>query len=183
MSFSPKILGIGLGRTGTTSLHHALERLGYRSIHYPFPDAILAGHLHLLDGFDAACDTPIAAVFPRLDARYPGSRFIYTVRAVDPWIESARRFWERMPSFLDRRAMETASRVSMEVYGAPRFDERAYRRAHAQHDRRVRAYFEGRERDLLTLDITAGDGWDTLCPFLDQPIPGAPFPHANTNPT
>jgi type IV secretory pathway VirB3-like protein len=32
---SPKIFGIGLSRTGTTSLHVALVLLGQASIHYP----------------------------------------------------------------------------------------------------------------------------------------------------
>ena len=29
-----KVFGIGLNKTGTISLHHALEQLGYRSLHW-----------------------------------------------------------------------------------------------------------------------------------------------------
>jgi hypothetical protein len=178
----PGVFGIGLGRTGTTSLTLALIELGYRAVHYPFPDRILDGELGLLDPFDAATDTPIAAVFPSLDARHPGSRFIHTTRAVEPWLRSARKFWERMPTFLDERGMRTARRVSLEVYGCPEFDERTYRRAHAQHDRRVRAYFADRPDDLLTIDLTAGGGWPELCAFLGKPVPDGPFPVANQDP-
>jgi 3'(2'), 5'-bisphosphate nucleotidase len=32
---------------------------------------------------------------------------------------------------------------------------------------------------LLVLDITAGEGWEKLCPFLGKPIPDIPFPKAN----
>lgn len=33
--------------------------------------------------------------------------------------------------------------------------------------------------DLLVLRITEGEGWRELCPFLDQEVPEAPFPHVN----
>jgi len=32
---------------------------------------------------------------------------------------------------------------------------------------------------LLVMDVTRGDGWDLLCPFLGLPIPSEPFPHEN----
>ncbi|HEX8335676.1 MAG TPA: sulfotransferase [Pyrinomonadaceae bacterium] len=34
-------------------------------------------------------------------------------------------------------------------------------------------------RRLLVMDITAGDGWEVLCPFLGVEIPDRPFPHEN----
>jgi hypothetical protein len=40
----------------------------------------------------------------------------------------------------------------------------------------VREHFADRPGDLLVLDITAGEGWDRLCPFLGLPEPGVPFP-------
>ncbi len=30
---------------------------------------------------------------------------------------------------------------------------------------------------LLVMDITAGDGYETLCPFLNVDISAEPFPH------
>jgi hypothetical protein len=40
----------------------------------------------------------------------------------------------------------------------------------------VRAYFGDA---LLEVCWERGDDWGVLCPFLDLPTPGAPFPHAN----
>ena len=56
-------------------------------------------------------------------------------------------------------------------YGADPWTEEA-----VEHERRVRAHFAGRPDDLLVMDITAGDGWEQVCPFLGLPVPDAPFP-------
>jgi Sulfotransferase domain len=43
----------------------------------------------------------------------------------------------------------------------------------------VPRYFRGRDEDLLTLNICAGDGWPPLASFLGKVIPGVLFPHLN----
>jgi hypothetical protein len=40
----------------------------------------------------------------------------------------------------------------------------------------AKAYFEGRENDFLIMNITEGDGWESLCKFLDITIPDTEFP-------
>jgi 3'(2'), 5'-bisphosphate nucleotidase len=40
-------------------------------------------------------------------------------------------------------------------------------------------YFKDRPQDLLVIDVTAGEGWEKLCPFLGKPTPDIPFPKAN----
>ncbi len=40
-------------------------------------------------------------------------------------------------------------------------------------------FFRERTGDLLVMDITQGDGWDKLCPFLKKIIPDAHFPQKN----
>src|SRR5207237_3908 len=47
-----KVFGIGLSRTGTTSLTRALELLGYRAKHYPTAES------HF-EEYDALTDTPV----------------------------------------------------------------------------------------------------------------------------
>ena len=79
---SPKVLGVGLSKTGTSSLSAALTILGYRTVHYPPLDRLR----ELLDDSDAATDTPVACSFRELDRQYPGSRFILTVRDPDSWL-------------------------------------------------------------------------------------------------
>jgi hypothetical protein len=46
----------------------------------------------------------------------------------------------------------------------------------------VHDYFRERPDDLLVLNICAGEGWERLCPFLGQDVPGIPFPWANRRP-
>ena len=57
-------------------------------------------------------------------------------------------------------------------------NERAYLDRYRRHNADVVRYFSGREC-LLTMDITAGDGWETICGFLELPVPDQPFPHIN----
>jgi hypothetical protein len=140
-----KIFGIGLSRTGTTSLHAALGILGYRSIHYPQLDRLY----ELVDDHDAASDTPVACSYRQLDARYPGSRFILTVRDFRAWLESTRAFADRP---------------------IPREEWK-------RED--VLEYFARRPEALLILDITAGEGWKPLCAFLGEPVPGVDLPREN----
>ena len=33
--------------------------------------------------------------------------------------------------------------------------------------------------NYLEMNITQGDGWDKLCPYLDKDIPDTIFPHSN----
>jgi hypothetical protein len=79
-----KIFGIGLNKTGTTSLHFALNSIGVRSFHYTtdlkekFQNNLEAGLplLSGLDEFNAFSDNPIPEYFKLLDEQYPGSLFI-----------------------------------------------------------------------------------------------------------
>jgi hypothetical protein len=166
-----KVFGVGLSRTGTTSLHLALCRLGYRSIHYP-PLHQLSD---LLRDYDAAVDTSVACSFRELDMLYPGSRFILTVRDFRSWLESTERFFARSPP-----TEEWKREVRLRTYGVLEWDRRAFLNAYHRHVEAVLEYFADRSGQLLVLDICAGEGWRALCDFLGTPVPALPFPHANT---
>jgi Sulfotransferase domain len=45
------------------------------------------------------------------------------------------------------------------------------------HHRNVMEHFKNRPEDLLILKICEGESWETLCPFLGQPILNQPFPY------
>ena len=62
--------------------------------------------------------------------------------------------------------------------GAARGNECAYLERYRRHNMDVASHFAGRPC-LLTMDIIAGDGWETLCEFLALPIPDRRFPHVN----
>jgi hypothetical protein len=182
-----KVFCIGLSKTGTRSLHDALQLLGLRSVHWGGPDlrtavqrgpeirAAVERALHdgrpLLSGLeeaDAYSDIHSLSVnFDVLDQQYPGSRFILTVRDLDEWIDSRRRHVEANIARKERGEYEGSFLT---------IDPDAWRAEAIEHEARVRSHFSDRPQDLLVLDIAAGDGWEMLCPFLGLPVPSEPFP-------
>jgi hypothetical protein len=188
-----RIFGVGLSRTGTTSLTSAIGRLGFRAVHFPADDAsrgqimsFMAGEgdalrLTILEEVDALTDTPVCATFEALDAAYPGSKFILTVRERERWLDSCRAYWSDgiEPFVRDNPGdpwtayIETLSDA---LYGGTRFDRGRFAAAYDAHEARVRAHFRRRPADLLVLDICAGDGWDPLCGFLNLTPPDEEFP-------
>ena len=172
----PRVFGIGLSKTGTTSLANAMRVLGYSAAHFPEPALMLTGRFDAVDGFDAAFDTPVCAVFHHLDRIYPGSKFIHTVRAPSDWIGSIERHMALRGADADRGFTGVLRQL---LYGGPGFDRERLLEAQRAWDAHVRRYFEARPNDLLEMDIAAGHGWDHLCPFLHEPPPATPFPHHN----
>lgn len=56
--------------------------------------------------------------------------------------------------------------------------------AYKKFDKRVEDFFSTKEDGrLLRINITKGEGWEKICPFLDCKIPDRPFPHANRSGT
>lgn len=176
-----KIFGIGLSKTGTSSLARALEILGYRTKDYPGIERYLPGDLasidaSLLEQYDALTDTPIPSFYRELDRAYPGAKFILTVRDMPGWLQSCKKqFTERHAQAMN----EAHARLFHDLYGTTVFDEAKFRAGYERFARGVLDYFAARPHDLLVLNITAGEGWERLCAFLDKPVPDIPFPKAN----
>lgn len=188
MSTTMKVFGLGLSKTGTSSLGEALNLLGIPCIHYPFDDdtfrELSAGNFELSilkTSYQAIVDIPAAPYYAQWDRQYPGSKFILTVRDPQIWVKSAEKHWELMmhwwqefPKF--KRFQEFISAV---VYGTVGFNADRFLFAYENHVRNVLHYFKNRSEDLLVMDICAGEAWEKLCPFLGLPIPEIAFPHAN----
>jgi hypothetical protein len=176
-----KLFGIGLTRTGTSSLAAALDILGIKTIHYPNNPGtyaqLLAGDFHFdfLKRYDAATDISVARYFSDLDRLFPDSRFILTTRNLPAWLRSCDKHFSRHQTKIASRAFDTV--INMSTYGCIQFREHRFKFVYEQHVREVKTYFTYRPNDLLEMDITAGQGWELLCSFLHLPIPDAPFPH------
>jgi hypothetical protein len=168
---SGKIFALGLSKTGTTSLHHAFRHLGLESIHFPTRPELFAGKFDWMDKYDAASDTPILPFYPQFDAAYPGSKFILTVRNVDDWLQSMEKWWGR-PYELNEYTVQ----VRIAAFGVHTFHAGRLRYVYAKHVADIQEYFKNRPRDLLTMNICEGEGWEKLCPFLEKPVPAVPFP-------
>lgn len=176
-----KIFGIGLSKTGTTSLAHALELLGYKTRDYPglaryAPGDLASIDAGLLDAHDALTDTPIPSFYRELDAKYPDAKFILTIRDAEGWLKSCKKQFTQK---LADKQNDAHNQLFMDLYGCTVFDEQKFRAGYDRFIHGVQDYFKGRPDKLLIMNVVAGDGWETLCPFLNKPIPDFPFPKAN----
>lgn len=182
-----KIFGIGLSKTGTTSLNYALRKLGYESIHMRKQGKILSWPEFFIA--DAATDTPCCVQFEALYHTFENSKFIYTTRKVDEWKRSAiNHFGVEQPEDLRLLYPSKTDRWErwksynlirwIQIHECLYAQYDSWEKAYASYDKRVRSFFEDKPQDrLLELDITAGDGWESLCSFLGRENPNIPFPH------
>jgi sulfotransferase family protein len=185
-----RIVGAGLGRTGTTSLKAALERLLGGPCHhmmevFAHPEQIPAWHAAaradmpdwhaLLRDYRATVDWPSAAFWPEISAAFPDAVILLSVRDPASW-------WKSASSTIFTtiaRAPEPWRAMVMEMMRArftPKLDDRdaclaAYDRWYADARARI-------PRDRL-LEWRASDGWKPICERLGVAIPDEPFPHAN----
>ncbi len=173
----PKVFCIGFHKTGTKSLAAALRTLGY-SVTGPngvkdpnIGNNVYAMAFDLAEHFDAFQDNPWPIIYKELDKRYPGSKFVLSVRGSDSWIKSQVEYFGKR---------ETPMRKWIYGVGCPEGNEEIYVRRFEAHNAEVLDYFRHRPNDLLVMNLPAGDGWEKLCRFLGKEAPGSPFPHANS---
>ncbi len=171
MSFEMKhrAWGIGLGRTGTTSFCDSLRVLGYQNVvHNPT--------FEQLSGLDGAADNGCTIFYKYLDYKFPGSKFVLLTRDLKPWLDSAEYIHDQ--GEVDRSEDLVIMR-RMLLYGTVVFDREKFIETYHRHHEDVRKYFHNRPDDLLEMDITTGDGWEKLCPFLGLSIPSQSFRESN----
>jgi hypothetical protein len=183
-----RVFGIGMHKTGTTSLHHALELMGLDSAHWQSAHWAKAiwmemrtwGRSSTLERHYALSDLPITLLYQELDRAYPGSKFILTTRSEQAWLRSVERHWSREHNKF-RQQWDTdpfTHRIHKELYGQKTFDRELFRARFRRHNDDVRCYFRDRPRDLLVMDIDH-HGWPELCSFLHRPVPTVSYPRAN----
>jgi len=182
-----RIVGLGLSRTGTSSLARALETLGYRTSH--FMDGVAPSQwLSRMSGvrpspslaemyreFDAACDIPAACFFREFAGEFPDCLFILTIRPAETWLNSMQRHCERIAASDPLWVSSFGARLHEFVYGSRHFEPSLYLSMYEHHNASVvDTIAAGR---LLVYDLCGGAGWPPLCRFLRRPIPSAAFPH------
>ncbi len=199
MASSLTVIGAGLGRTGTSSLKVALERLlGGRCYHMvelierpadtEHWERAAAGELISWDwlrrNYVATVDFPAAMFWQELVADSPDSVVLLSTR------ESAQVWWDSFertilrglsvevpadrPDWVRRRAMN----VSVLARLTPGWREQAEAmEAYERHNAEVRRVVAP-ER---LIDWRPGDGWEPICSVLEVAVPEEPFPHENTS--
>ena len=148
-------------------------------MHYPKHGAkieLMNGiyRLPIFKRIDGIADAPSACFFPQLDKAYPRSKFILTVRDKESWLQSTRKVIPAQPKVDSKFGWPGWLRVA--TYGTNAWSEDRLSYVYDRHIREVNHWFQGREEDLLVLDICGGEGWEKLCPFMDKQIPDEPFP-------
>ena len=177
---STKIFGIGLNKTGTTTLGECGSILGYRCT--SFDRDLLTDVVHKRDfarveqtvaRFDLFEDWPWPLIYEHLDQTFPGSKFILTVRAdEDRWLSSLKKHSMMTHPIRHCRKLAYGHRY-------PHGHEEAHLSLYREHNDAARSYFSSRRTDFRELCWENGDGWKELCEFLGQEIPTLPFPHKN----
>ncbi len=188
-----RVIGAGLGRTGTNSLKLALERLLQKPCyhmwevfshpdHAPIWTAATQGEFPDWDAFlgdyGATIDFPAAAFWPELMAAYPQSLVLLSVRDTDAWWDSCRRtiFSTEFPA-PPAPIAEMIDHMWRERFTAKIDDEALTKAAFEAFNDRVRQAVPP-ER---LLEWRPGDGWGPLCAALGVAVPDDPFPHVNTS--
>lgn len=173
-----KVFGTGMQRTGTTSLARALRVLGIKTRDCPVAlyrdiDA------DVIREFDAFADNPIPLLYKKLDERHPGAKFIHTERDEQGWLRSVEWLFTVGAVKFNWAEHEEFAWFHRDLYGTTEFDADVFLAKYRSHNREVREHFAGREDDLLLLDISRGEGFEKICPFLGLDVPDQPFPHGN----
>ncbi len=190
-----KLVGAGLGRTGTHSLKIALEQLlgepcyhmvevfGHRDDVDVWAAAARGDDVDwhaLLDGWGAAVDWPASAFWEEIAAAYPDAPILLSTRgSADEWWQSASR---TIFIGLDLVAPgEDAWREMITSMLANRFTpdfqvEAAAKAAYERHNAEVRAKAD----PSRLVEWQPRDGWGPLCQALGVPVPDEPFPLTNT---
>lgn len=182
-----RIFGIGMHKTGTTSLHCAFEHLGYRSAHWVdahwakavYQEMVGLNRSLSLERYYAMSDLPFPLLYKQIDTAYPNSKFILTIRNENSWLESVEKHWNpKYNKFRNTWKNDPfTDKVHQLLYGQKHFDKEVMLNRYRQHNAEVMEYFKTRPNDLLVLDIDTNENWKNLCNFLSVPIPNIDYPH------
>jgi hypothetical protein len=194
-----KVIGAGLGRTGTMSLKIALEKLlggpCYHMVelfehleeHTPLWYASARGQDvdwdRVFDGYIAAVDEPASTQWQSIARFYPDALLILSVRDPDKWWKSASETIfqvTRQP----REGLSPARLAWLDMidanyktlYPQGNADAESAKSAFSAHTERVKAGVAP-ER-LLVWEVS--QGWEPLCHALGLPVPDEPFPRTNS---
>jgi hypothetical protein len=195
-----RVVGAGLGRTGTASLKKALEQLSGGSCYHMFevlehPESVAAWHAvvrgesadwdALLDNYDATVDWPAAAYWPELAAANPDAIVLLSSRA------SAEQWWASMErTIINVLTMDLPpDNPGMALHRAMVVDllERRFTPDWREPDAAMAAYERHNERvrnevsPERLVDWQPIDGWEPICSALGVAVPTDPFPRENSS--
>jgi hypothetical protein len=204
-----KVIGLGMGRTGTLSLKLALEKLGYGPCYHMEdlirqPENIIyweeikkrgtTDWEKLFGSYQSAVDFPVIACYQQLLEKYPDAKIILTVRDANAWYESASR-----TIFNTEPGLAGKVKMALKMPFSPRLRNlmRVFRMSGQFWQEHVGKNFREKEaaiafyrrwNEQIKSEIPAekllvyevSQGWQPLCGFLGVEVPAEDFPKANT---
>ena len=211
-----KIFGIGYNKTGTNSLSQILQRYGFDMPNQQEQEARLthacfATNYHELKTFvaryDAFQDLPFSQedLYVAVDALFPDSKFILTVRDPEDWFSSVCRFQKKVHGLDDLSKVTEADVKEKFRYLFPGYGyanklrqltnftgdarvtdwsklyDKAYNiESYERRNNRIKRYFDAAPGKLLVIDLTKETTTERICEFLDIPTEYTfDVPHAN----
>ncbi len=191
-----KVIGTGVGRTGTYSTKLALNELGFGPCHhmeevlFDMPTQVplwmdaangRPDWEGIYKGYNSTVDWPTAAFVRELSKAYPNAKFVHTMRSPESWAAS---FSETIYKLVANKSespkemhdwLDMAAHV-IEKTGFPGgLDIAGLIKAFTAHTEEVKKAVPA--SNLLIFQVK--DGWEPLCEFLDVPVPDKPFPRSN----
>ena len=186
-----KVIGSGLGRTGTLSTKLALEQLGFAPCHHMVevflhPDSLplwiaaqqgQGGWEAIFADYQAMVDHPGCAHWRELMDVFPEAKVLHTVRDPDKWFDSTQAtiFNPDRPG-PPGGPLKTFMDQIHGWYGGDIHDRAFMTDFFRRHTEAVVA---GVPKDRL-LVFEVAQGWSPLCEFLGVPIPETPYPRENS---
>ena len=197
-----KVIGTGVGRTGTHSLKLALEMLGQGPCYHMMEVFAHPGHVPawqalaegrgddfdaLLSGFPSTVDWPTTYFWRTLIARNPDAKVLHSERPADEWYQSISQTIfpalqrqlpadvpEPWPGARAHQAM-IVKLIRDDTFGGDLSRDNAIK-VYEAHNRSVRQ--DVPPEKLLVFHPR--DGWEPLCAFLGVAVPETDYPRTNS---
>lgn len=188
-----KIIGAGMGRTGTASLKVALESLGIGRCYHMSEvlknperttDWVKAAEGNadwekIFSDYAATVDNPGCNFWKELAEYYPDAKIILTIRDAEKWFDSTNETIHSVEFARFIKNSPFGEMVQKTVWNVMenRMQDRDY----------MIEFFENRSSEITNtiaadrlLVYRVSEGWQPLCEFLDVPIPDIDFPRINS---
>ena len=195
-----KIICVGIGKTGTTSISKALRHLGYTV--FDWEEQVFDFQDHWVDVFQNGAQLDVKRVYQHADAvvdapgnffweeileAYPDSKVILSEREEDSWLKSLVNQLQVFEAVISRRFLAVLSPTSRKqifilyshltaiLGSADPKSACVLRKRYRMHNHRVKSLVPPEK--LLVYNVK--QGWKPLCDFLGCEVPTVAFPHEN----